>query len=102
MNNTPHHQAPEASVRPAETATRPARIELNIRHLALPRGTTIDAAHLSSLIQQRLQAAIDPRHAPAHPARQPGSPAIDALLNALEPQLLDALRAQGVAIGDDK
>lgn len=102
MKNAPHQQAPEASVRPAEAATRPARIELNIRHLALPRGTAIDAAHLSSLIQQRLQAAIDPRHTLAHPVRQPSSPAIDALLNALEPHLLDALRAQGVALGDAK
>lgn len=102
MNNAPRHQAPEAPVRLAEAAVRPARIELNIRHLTLPRGTAIDAAHLSSLIQQRLQAAIDPRHAPAHLARQPCSPAIDALLNALEPHLLDALRAQGVALGDAK
>lgn len=97
--NTPRI-APVAPAAASPTTTRPARVELHIRRLALPAGVQADANHLAGLIQQRLQVALDPGRDAGESSPRNIAPSLDALLSALEPQVLAALRTHGFHTGE--
>ena len=98
MNASPVDAAAAPDMRGASEPARgaPARVELHIRRMTLPAGLAIRPDRLAGLIRQRVESLLDPRHDAAPPA---GDRAIEALLDALGPQLLAALRSQGFDVG---